>query len=298
MRDGFDSVEFVKNLGDELVWSFGRARKEATTPGLVGGAIEKPVRRKFEQILPRGIAVASGCVIDTTGGTSRQIDVVMHERDICPMFSVNDTPESTYFPCEGVIAAGEVKSRVGAKELRDAFEKIASVKRLTRKMHKVPLPFPTADSPTRVFRQTKRNYGAVSAGDIPRYSGDYNANQPSEDVLGFILTSDLTMSPDTALDHYTSLFAEFGAASPDILVSLDGTIIHGFKQTDDGSMGPTLFVRDHTNLIAKTLGNPFAHLIGWIYTAYHSVTTTEIEVFRQYFADEASDSGTVLGLRP
>ena len=298
MRDGFDSVEFVKDLGDELVRSFGRARNQATTPGLVGGAIEKPVRTKFEQILPRGIAVASGCVIDTTGGTSRQIDVVMYERDICPRFSVNDTPESTYFPCEGVIAVGEVKSRVGAKELRDTFEKIASVKRLTRKMHKVPLPFPTADSPTRVFRQTKRNYGAVSAGDIPRYSGDYNANQPSEDVLGFLLTSDLTMSPDTALDHYTSLFAEFGAASPDILVSLDGTIIHGFKQANDGSIGPTLFIRDHTRIVAKTLGSPFAHLVAWIYTAYHSIKTAEIEVFRRYFADEASDSGEVLGLRP
>ncbi|MYF32657.1 MAG: hypothetical protein F4217_04595 [Acidimicrobiaceae bacterium] len=298
MKDHFNSGEFVRGVGEELVRAFSQAR-QATTSGLVGGAIENPVRKSLEQILPRGIAIASGCVIDTTGRTSRQIDVVAYERDICPRFSVNETPESTYFPCEGVIAVGEVKSRVGTKELRDAFGKIASVKRLKRTMHKVPLPFPSSESSTRVFRRTKRSYGEVASGGIPTYSDDYSHQHPNDDVLGYILTSELTISHDTALDHFVSLLGEYGTASPDILVSLDGTVIYGCKPASEAAgVVPALFIRDRTSLVAAHLPDPFAHLIGWIYTAYYSVKTAEIEVFRQYLADEASGSVRMIGSRP
>jgi hypothetical protein len=90
------------------------------------------VQRKLEHLLPVGIGVGSGCVIDSFGGTSKQQDVILYEKAFCPIFSVNDTPETTYYPCEGVIAVGEVKSTVASKELTDIFKKIHSVKMLKR----------------------------------------------------------------------------------------------------------------------------------------------------------------------
>ena len=120
----FSPFEFVATVGESLVSQFDSARRLATTPGLVGEAMETPVRDKLEQILPRGIAVGSGCVIDTYGNTSRQMDIVLYERDICPVFTVNDTPATTYYPCEGVVAVGEVKSSFNKAKLRDAFDKI------------------------------------------------------------------------------------------------------------------------------------------------------------------------------
>ena len=72
--------------------------RQTTTPELVGDATEQPVRKRLEQLFPRGIAVGSGCVNDTKGNTSRQMDVVLYERDICPVFCVNDSPETTYYP--------------------------------------------------------------------------------------------------------------------------------------------------------------------------------------------------------
>ena len=134
MEASFDSAQFVADVGHDLVTAFTRARK-GTTPGLVGDATERPVRDRLEQILPRGIAVGSGCIIDTNGNTSRQIDVVLYERYICPVFSINNSPETTYYPCEGVIAVGEIKAGLGSKELGDAFTKIASVKRLSETWH-------------------------------------------------------------------------------------------------------------------------------------------------------------------
>ena len=127
----FNATDFITRLGHSLIDEFKEAR-QATTSQLIGEAIETPVRRRLEQVLPRGIAVGSGCVIDSFGNCSRQQDVVLYERDICPVFSINDTPQTTYYPCEGVLAVIEVKSSVATAELKDSFEKIASVKRLRR----------------------------------------------------------------------------------------------------------------------------------------------------------------------
>ena len=122
MDRNFDPDKFIRRIGERLIDEFKDA-KTGTTPSTVGTAAERPVRDQLEQILPRGIAVGEGFVIDSYGGTSRQQDVILYERDICPVFSVNNTPQTTYYPCEGVIAVGEVKSSLDTASLRDAFQK-------------------------------------------------------------------------------------------------------------------------------------------------------------------------------
>ena len=81
MKQGFDAGDFVKRVGERLVGQFADAR-HATSPSTVGAAMEAPVRDQLGKILPQGIAVGSGFVIDSYGGTSRQSDVVLYERDI------------------------------------------------------------------------------------------------------------------------------------------------------------------------------------------------------------------------
>ena len=152
----FDVDAFITRIGKRLVAQFDDART-ATSPSTVGAAMEQPVRKQLEQILPRGIAVGSGFVIDSGGNTSRQMDVVLYEKDICPVFSVNDTPETTYYPCEGVIAVGEIKSSLDRQSLKDAFKKIASVKRLKRFTIHHPGPCPT----TGRLIVMDRNYGSL-----------------------------------------------------------------------------------------------------------------------------------------
>ena len=131
MPKPFDPVGYIVSVGQELVSAFETAG-HATTPGQIGSAREVPVRDKLMHLLPHGVAVGSGCVIDSFGNTSRQMDVVLYEKDICPVFAINDDPASTYYPCEGVIAVGEVKSALGSAELEDTFRKIESAKTLRR----------------------------------------------------------------------------------------------------------------------------------------------------------------------
>ena len=128
MDTTFNPDAFIRRIGQRLVSEFDDARG-VTTPGTVGSAMEAPVRRQLQQILPRGIAVGSGFVIDSYGETSRQGDINTVRAGYLPVFSINGTPETTYYPCECVIAVGEVKSALGQGSLQDAFKKIASVRR-------------------------------------------------------------------------------------------------------------------------------------------------------------------------
>ena len=156
MEKNFDPGRFMRRIGERLVDEFKDA-KAGTTPLTVGSAAEQPVRDQLEQILPRGIAVGEGFVIDSYSGTSRQQDVILYERDICPVFSINNTPQTTYYPCEGAIAVGEIKSMLDRDSLKDAFEKLASVKQLQRYKIHHSIPNPTSGNPIPLYRNYLTN---------------------------------------------------------------------------------------------------------------------------------------------
>ena len=131
MTSKFSVTEYMKILGDELISAFAQGGL-APTPGIKGEARETAVRAKLRQLLPLGIGVGSGFVIDSDGNTSRQPDIVLYEEDICPVFRLNESHEGSFYPCEGVFAVGEIKSTIGSKETQDIIEKIASVRKLNR----------------------------------------------------------------------------------------------------------------------------------------------------------------------
>ena len=289
MQRKFDSGKFVSRIGQDLVREFDSAR-QATTPELVGDAMEQPVRDRLEQILPRGIAVGSGCVIDTNGGTSRQMDVILYERDICPVFCINNSPETTYYPCEGVIAVGEVKSVVGAKEIKESFEKISSVKSLLRDFDKKQLPKLKGKTP---YSRITRNYGQVSGPSIVNMVFDPESHEPSRDVFGFILADRMAVKENTMFGHYAKLVDEYGSASPNIVVFLDGNLFNAFDLS--ANQGKPSFSINKGNSVGRTMhANPFSNLVRWIYMAYHSIQTPGIAVFGKYFSEEVGTKGVPL----
>ncbi len=132
MEGTFDSKEFIKKLGNELVHEFEKASM-GTTPVCVGSARENSIRKKIESVLPIGIGVGSGFIIDSYGRTSRQCDIIIYEKNYAMQIKINDDNPNTYYNCECVIAAGEVKSDVTIAEIEDAFKKIKSVRELRRR---------------------------------------------------------------------------------------------------------------------------------------------------------------------
>ncbi len=95
-----------------------------------GEAREKVLIAILEKYLPKRVAVDRGFVIDAKGNQSQQIDVVIYDSTVGTVFEVAHTK---FFPCESVLAVGEVKSDLAStKKLVDALDKVKSVKVLNR----------------------------------------------------------------------------------------------------------------------------------------------------------------------
>ena len=214
--------------------------------------MEQPVRKQLEQILPRGLAVGSGFVIDSYGGTSRQTDVVLYEKDICPVFSINDTPETTYYPCECVVAVGEVKSVVDRAALRDAFEKVGSVKKLRRNIVREAVPDPNTGEGWPIYR----SYGGLH--DTLHNGGLRDASRPPGElgeIFGFVLAGESRLREETLATTFLELTRTTGdALAPNLLVTLDGVSLSWGSVTDEQ---PGRVVRqDGTYVLSIPRGGP------------------------------------------
>ena len=252
------------------------------------------------QLLPRGIGVGSGFVIDSFGNTSRQMDVVLYEKEICPVFAINNDPDSTYYPCEGVIAVGEVKSYIGSGELEDIFRKIESVKKLRRFTRLSPSGTPRMEDYV-AYRQ----YGSLSSVATPK-PGDYNQDMhPSDQIFGFALAGRVDLSLPTLCDKFIELALTTGyGLSPNLLVALDGSILCPLSVTPDRH-NPTITVSVQESNSIYSVRHPdksFSFLLARLQTMYTTGRTVGSLAFDRYFAEDGilmlPSDGTVRPLPP
>ena len=273
MTQSFNPFSYINKIGYQLIHAFENA-SQATTPGLIGGAREHPVRQKLEHLLPVGIGVGSGCVIDSFGGTSMQQDVVLYEKAFCPIFSVNGMPEATYYPCEGVIAVGEVKSAVDSKELVNIFDKIRSVKILKRFTRKSA----SSLGETACFRNYGNNGGVVGTPE----QGFNQTEKPFDQIFGFAIAGSLKLKADT----FCAKFAELASStddylSPNLLVLLNNGVVFPIKIDTQAYI--QLSQKDATGFyfVDKKEEN-FQFLLTRLYEVYREGRTVECSAFARY----------------
>ena len=277
----FNASEFITRLGRSLIKEFEEAR-QATTSQLIGEAIETPVRKRLGQVLPRGIAVGSGCVIDSYGNCSRQQDVVLYERGICPVFSLNDTPQTTYYPCEGVLAVIEVKSSIASAELKDSFEKIASVKRLRR--HDVYSP--GSGEP---YLEHRRYEGVQMANVVQFSDAKEMVHRGLNQIFGAILTERLRMSTATFRTKFSEFVRHFGdECSPNLVEILNGgtvlpcTVKDGESQAEFSAQTATHFMHSQSN--------PMENIIHHVYLTHRHGVTSPTVAFDRYIVGIRGES--------
>lgn len=126
---------------DRLSLSYARAVAADTTQqlqavGLVshrgegGRAREEILRTYLRRILPSGLGVSTGFVVDGVGGTSRQVDVIVHRRHYHPVFTIGGVE---HHMIESVIAVFEIKARLESRvQLQDTLANVQTVKALDR----------------------------------------------------------------------------------------------------------------------------------------------------------------------
>ncbi len=315
MRKTFDIDEFITRIGTRLVEQFQDAQA-ATSPSAVGEAMEQPIRDQLEQIFPRGIGVGSGFIIDSNGATSQQTDVVLYEKEICPVFSVNNTPGTTFYPCEGVIAVGQVKSVISRTKLEEEFRKIASVKRLQRSPVHDFMPHPTTGAPIVL----ERSYGNMQTPSVIDVRDNSKSGETGQ-ILGFIIAGSVQMNPDTLMKSFLEFTRETGDnLSPNIAVFLTGKLLtwgkistrrtertgpdksgrFGMRETSDGP--PTLktsWSAQNAELLNYSEDTePFRALIRWIYEMYRTGKTSDARAFDRYFFKDDKSGGGLGKLMP
>lgn len=99
-------------------------------PGLKGDDSEREWMQMFENSLPRRYAVRKGEIIDSKGGRSDQIDIILYDPQFTPLLFTQR--EAAYVPAEAVYAVFEVKPALTRDDLEYASKKAASVRRLHR----------------------------------------------------------------------------------------------------------------------------------------------------------------------
>jgi hypothetical protein len=124
----------------DLAEVFLRAQEEMLAQLAMGGLIEHAptagatTERQwlalFERYLPKRYRAASVFVIDSRGHRSRQIDLAIYDNFYSPPLFPNEG--SVHIPAESVYAVFEVKPAISRVTLRDAGEKVASVRALHR----------------------------------------------------------------------------------------------------------------------------------------------------------------------
>jgi hypothetical protein len=168
-----------EKLSREFKIKFDELSAEIEHPLLAGEAREHALVGLLTQYLPQRVGVDRGFVIDAHGRQSQQIDVVIYDRTVGTVFEIN---KIKFFPCETVIAVGEVKSDIEAVgKLQDALGKIKSVKELDR---------------------SNNGHNLVISGPGVSITGlEFSpATRHRDQIFGFIFTS-TSLSRDTLISH-------------------------------------------------------------------------------------------------
>ena len=210
------------------------------------------------------------------------------------MFEVNNTPEATYFPCEGVIDAGEIKSVLTVDNLRDSFDKLTSVRNLER--------FWT--TPNAASIQSKdtiyyRKYGSpIGIADVQNKNREQEAE--SREIYCFIIGGTSKLSTERLLSEFQTFGLNHGNANcPNALLILEKGWLHPCKLriADEEIERVEYRMSFRTGCDVAFFETPlsFNYLISDVYTVYRKHKTSELNAFDRSIKDANESSVPVTG---
>ncbi len=120
----------LDGIQERMRQSIDLSRQVLDHAGEKGASIERVVRSGLRDILPEKIGVTHGFVIDSLGGRSKQMDIILYDRLNAPRFF--PLPGIQVLPVETTYACGEVKAQLDGTALRDCLDKCSSYKALER----------------------------------------------------------------------------------------------------------------------------------------------------------------------
>lgn len=111
---------------------FTKIRETMPHYGTSGTETENLLNKFLNNHLPRRFAATAGIAIDAEDNISQQFDTLIYDAENNPVYRAGENLQAQILPSDSIAAAIEVKSNLNKVELKDAAEKIASVKKLKR----------------------------------------------------------------------------------------------------------------------------------------------------------------------
>jgi hypothetical protein len=129
---GSDTIDLhqVFTGQEDILRTHLRTGKHAGHPSVQGDGTEHHWIELLRTRLPRRYDVTKAIVVDSVGGRSDQIDMVVYDRQYSPEFW--EQGDHRYVPAESVYAVFEIKPSFNREYVLYAGDKIASVRRLKR----------------------------------------------------------------------------------------------------------------------------------------------------------------------
>jgi hypothetical protein len=231
LRAAFASEDLV------LRAALAKARADFQHGGIKGDVVEVATRSFLRSHLPRKFDVGTGEVIDRYGARSNQLDVIVlnDEQPFVHGLDINGM-----YLAEGVSAIGEVKSRMGARELSDILAKGERI----RTLKPTPLSGDTIHgNPHDIARFVT---------SFPYFAIALESTMTTQNIVNTLIASGEVDSPDGSgarlpkLDALFVLdrgvFQHFGNGQGSMqLIAPNGTSLPGWASLADESVLVSLF---------------------------------------------------------
>ena len=131
--DSMNLVNIFDEVSKKMQSDFERSRQALEHPGMKGSANEEIVKDFLKHYLPRHLEVSSGITVDSHGGVSRQLDVIIHDASKTPIFYRAES--FRVIPVDCVYAAVEIKAYLDKFEIQKSFENMRSIKHLKKEAY-------------------------------------------------------------------------------------------------------------------------------------------------------------------
>ena len=162
-------------------------RESSPLSGDKGEEVEDILRKFLNSHLPQRFHSTSGILIDNENSISRQTDIIIYDALSSPVY--RSAKKTQIIPYDTVVAVIEVKSCLNKNELKDAFEKIASCKKLKKR------PFSQLDQRATGSRLTTIGTFGIIFG----FDSDTKLETLAEHVKGFNKGYESKLWPDMVI---------------------------------------------------------------------------------------------------
>lgn len=128
--------QLLSNLHEGVQKNLSQIRNSIGHPTTMGDVSERTWNGLLGTYLPKRYQVASAYIVDSAGGFSEQIDVVVYDQQYSPfIFKIDGV---TIVPAESVYAVFETKQTINSANIKYAQKKASSVRSLYRTSLSIP----------------------------------------------------------------------------------------------------------------------------------------------------------------